>query len=172
MLHLQSSRIGRRGPRAGGFTLIELLVVIAIIGVLIALLLPAVQAAREAARRATLAESPALQRVARSSLELTDRLEEIYTIQKAILEPVAEERGELDLPAVQRNLAQLVVAQQDLDRLLSELRGIYPRLSQQDKALARPLRQELQQLWVHNQRDIHLKRFLLEPVGQPPELRE
>jgi prepilin-type N-terminal cleavage/methylation domain-containing protein len=167
MLHFQSSRIGRRGPRRDGFTLIELLVVIAIIGVLIALLLPAVQAAREAARKATLAESPELQLVAQSTLELTDRLEAIYTSQKAILEPVAEEGGELELPAVQRNLAQLLEAQQDLDGLLTDLTQIYPRLSEQDKALARPLRYELRQLWVHNKRDIHLKSFLLEPAAEP-----
>lgn len=165
MLQLQSSRIGSRRTRSGGFTLIELLVVIAIIGVLIALLLPAVQAAREAARRATQAESAALQMVARSSLELTDRLEAIYLDQKAHLEPVAARRGEIRLPAVRRNLEELLSAQRQLEeQILRPLDSILrsSSLSREDRVLALALREHLLILSLNNRRDIHLKRFLLE----------
>lgn len=162
MSQLQSRRIGPSKPLAGGFTLIELLVVIAIIGILVGLLLPAVQAARDAARRATRAESLALQSVAQSSLELTDRLEGIYIDQKAILERVAEDRRELDLPAVQRNLDQLVSAQRELNELTDRLEGVQSGgLNQGDQALARKLMQGLEALHFNNRKDIHLKRVLL-----------
>lgn len=114
--------------------------------------------------------SPPLTNVAGRTLALADQLESIYLDQKAQLEPVAEERGELDRQALQRNVEQLLAAQEELDRLLRDIDRIYPGLGREDKELARALRQPLRSLWVHNGRDLHLKRFLLEPEGLDPDV--
>lgn len=147
-----------------GFTLVELLVVIAIIGILIDYLKPEIEVARAAATPAIgPAVSPELKKIGESTLQLVDDLDEIYRVQKAILEPVAEGRQELDLPAVQRNMQQLMSAQERLnEQILPALNRTYPRLSTQEKAIARDVRQSLRMISVNNQRDLHLKRFLIE----------
>jgi prepilin-type N-terminal cleavage/methylation domain-containing protein len=172
MPRLKNSRPPHLKASTGGFTLIELLVVIAIIGVLIGLLLPAVQAAREAARKALEFGSRDLSEIAARTLAVADQLEIIYLDQQAHLEPVAEERGELDRAALERNVRQLLTAQEELALVLGDLDRIYPGLGPEDKELARAMRQPLRSLWVHNRRDLHLKRFLLEHGDNGPDVRD
>lgn len=140
--------------------------------ILVILLEPILQNAGEAARRAaTNATSVELKEVAERSVGLAGRMEEIYRKQKALLAPVAEERADIDLPAVKMNLERLLRAQRQLDQeILPALRRIQPRLGREDKALARELREHLEPLSLHTRRDILLKRFLLE--GEDPDGRE
>lgn len=144
--------------------MIELLVVIAIIGVLIALLLPAVQSVREAATTATEAESPALQRIGQSSVELINRLEAVYSGEREHLEPVAAKRGELKRPTVQKGKSELEIAQRQLDQQIQLLDALLrsSSLSQNDRTRALALQEQLRLLSAQNRRFLHLYRFLVE----------